>query len=120
MIRGGMEPHPLTTTFELIGKAQGGSAEARNRLFERYYPRVLRVVRVRVGPELRRREDLDAVAQRSFAAALAAFDALDGPDEGRLIHWLSETAEARVRGGEGAAEPPRSSDRGDDAERHRQ
>ncbi len=84
-------------SVELVRQAQAGDSAARNRLFERYYARVLRIVRVRLGAELRRElESCDAV-QETFLAALHAFDRFEMRDDGALVHWLATLAERRIR-----------------------
>lgn len=92
-----MEPNPLTQTFELISKAQSGDDGALNRLFDRYYPRVLRDVRVRVGAKLRAREDLDDFVQWTFAKAAEKFDDFEMREEAGLIHWFAKIAENQIR-----------------------
>ncbi len=90
-----MDPD-LTVTIDLLRAAQGGDAEACNRLFERYYPRVRRIVGVRLGEPLRRRVDVSDILQETFAAAVDAFDRFEVRDEGSFINWLARIAEHQV------------------------
>jgi len=97
MITTAMESHPLTTTFDLVAQAHGGDEQALNRLFDRYYGRVLRVVRVRIGPKLRQRVEVEDVLQRTFLKAFQTFDRFEMRDEGSLLHWLAKLGENQIR-----------------------
>jgi RNA polymerase sigma-70 factor (ECF subfamily) len=86
----------LTVTIELVRRAQGGNREALERLFSRYYERVRRIVRVRLGPKLRLRMDSGDILQETFAAAVVAFDRFEMQDEAGFINWLSRIAERQA------------------------
>jgi RNA polymerase sigma-70 factor (ECF subfamily) len=88
--------HPLTQTWELVQKAQGGDAAAVNRLIQRYYDRVRRSVRARIGSRLRARLDSEDILQPAFAMAFANFDRFEMRHEGSLLCWLAEYAERQV------------------------
>lgn len=90
-------PEDLTRTFELVRRAQSGDRAALNRLFDRYYERVRRAVRVRIGRGLRQRLDSGDVLQMVFAKAFQKFDQFDMRNEGALLHWLAEIAEGQIR-----------------------
>ena len=90
-----MDPE-LTVTIDLLRAAQDGSKDAQNRLFERYYERVRRIVRLRIGASLRRRVDVSDILQETFAAAIDAFDRFEVRDEGSFINWLARIAERQV------------------------
>jgi RNA polymerase sigma-70 factor (ECF subfamily) len=92
-----MDPD-LTVTMDLLRSAQDGCTDARNRLFERYYERVRRIVRLRLGEHLRRRVDVSDILQETFAAAVDAFDRFEVRDEGSFINWLARIAERQVLG----------------------
>ena len=92
-----MQDHPLTATFELVARAKGGDDDAFNRLFERYYDRVRRSVRVRIGPKLRQHVETSDVLQATFMKAFEIFDRFEMRDEGSLIHWLAKVAEGQIR-----------------------
>jgi RNA polymerase sigma-70 factor (subfamily 1) len=89
--------NPLTQTLELVQKAKGGDRDALNRLFERYYERVRRCVRVRIGPKLRMRLESGDVLQQAFAKAFQIFDRFEIQDEGSFLHWLAEIATRQAR-----------------------
>lgn len=89
--------HPLTATFELVQKAQTGDDAALNQLFERYYPRVRKVVRARIGAKLRSRIETSDLLQHTFMTAVRKFGEFDMRDEASLIHWLSTLAHNQIR-----------------------
>jgi RNA polymerase sigma-70 factor (ECF subfamily) len=89
--------HALTETFELVRRAQEGDQAALEALFARYYERIRRVVRARIGPGLRRRLETGDILQRTFVKAVDVFDRFEMRDEGSLIHWLARIAEHQIR-----------------------
>jgi len=90
-------PDDIGLTLQLVRRVQGGDRAALQPLFERYYERVRRIVRVRLGAPLRRRLDSGDIVQETFLAALQGFGRFDLRDEAALIHWLSVLAENRIR-----------------------
>jgi RNA polymerase sigma-70 factor (ECF subfamily) len=86
----------LTLTFELIRSAQGGDDQALNRLLERYYERIRRVVRLRLGRKLRSRVDSGDILQETLLAALGSFDRFEMKDEAAFLNWLAKIAERQV------------------------
>lgn len=91
-----MADDPTTRSLELVRDAQAGSDQALNRLFQRYYERVRRVVRMRLGNRLRSALDSGDILQETFAAAVKSFDAFEMRDEASLINWLSKLAERQI------------------------
>jgi len=87
----------MTRTLELVRKAKGGDTDALNRLFARYYERVRRSVRARLGPRLRQHMESGDILQQTFAKAFEKFDHFEMRDEASLIHWLSKIAEGQIR-----------------------
>ncbi|MFY9344970.1 MAG: sigma-70 family RNA polymerase sigma factor [Planctomycetota bacterium] len=90
-----MDPD-LTQTWDLVKKAQGGDGDALNRLFDRYYERVRRSVRVRLGPKLRARLETADILQPAFTKAFQNFDRFEMRHEGSLLHWLAEYAQRQL------------------------
>jgi len=86
----------LTKSFELVARAKDGDDSALNRLFTRYYDRVRRIVRMRLGPRLRAQVDDSDILQETFAAAVEAFDRFEMRDEASLINWLAKLAERKI------------------------
>ncbi len=91
-----MSGDPLTRSLELVRSAQGGDHDALNRLFERYYERVRRVVRMRLGKHLRAALESGDILQETFAVAVKNLDTFEMRDEASLINWLSKLAERQI------------------------
>lgn len=87
----------LGTTLVLVRRYQGGDATALNELFGRYAPRVERIVRLRMGPLLRRRLDVEDIVQQTFVVAFERFDDFELREPAGLVHWLSRIAENQLR-----------------------
>ena len=83
-------------SIELVRKAQHGDDEALNRLFERYYSRVRRIVRMRLGRRLAAHTETEDILQETFAAAVEAFDRFEMRDDASLINWLARLAERKI------------------------
>lgn len=92
-----MTDDAMTRTLDLVRQAQTGDRDALNRLFSRYYERVRRAVRVRLGQRLRSVLESGDVLQQTFAKAFETFDRFEMRDEGSLIHWLAKLAEHQIR-----------------------
>ncbi len=90
-------PTDLTLTLDLLRRAQGGEKLALERLLERYYERVRRIVRLRLGSALRRRLDSGDILQDTFLAAVRNFARFEVRDEASFINWLSVLAENQIR-----------------------
>lgn len=87
----------LTRSFELVERAQDGDLEAYNRLFERYYDRVLRICRIRLGTHMKKLVDAEDILQETFIAAIRTFERFEFRHEASLIAWLSRLAENKIR-----------------------
>lgn len=94
----GARREELSETVELVRQYQGGDDEALNQLFARYYDRVLRIVRIRMGRRLRSKMDSMDIVQNTFGAAMASIDDFEMREPGSLIQWLSKIAENQLRG----------------------
>ncbi len=86
----------FTRSVELVRRAHGGDEAALNQLIERYYERVRRIVRLRLGRQLRSAMDSGDILQETFTQAVRAFDGFEMRDEASLIHWLSKLAERQI------------------------
>ena len=87
----------LGVTLQLVRRAQAGDRAALDPLFQRYYDRVRRIARVRLGQGLRQRMDSGDIVQETFISALGAFDRFEVRDESSLLQWLSVLLENRIR-----------------------
>jgi RNA polymerase sigma-70 factor (ECF subfamily) len=90
-------PPGLTASLELVARAQGGDHAARERLFARYYPRVFRVVRARMGVRLRALEAPEDIVQNTFLAALTALERFEAREDAALIDWFARLTENQLR-----------------------
>jgi len=90
----GSRPLP---SLELVARARAGDGEAREQLFARYYPRVFRVVRARLGRGLRALETPEDLVQNTFVAALSALERFEAREDAGLIDWFARLAENQIR-----------------------
>jgi len=86
----------ITHSLDLVLRAQQGDQHALNRLCERYYDRVRRIVRLRLGPRLRERVDSGDILQETFLAAVRSLQSFEMREEASLINWLSRLAERQI------------------------
>jgi RNA polymerase sigma-70 factor (ECF subfamily) len=91
------EPPDLGGSILLLRKAQEGDAQALNDLFARYYPRVYRIVRIRMGARVRRLLEPEDVLQQTCRIALLKLGAFQPRDHSSLIAWFSAIAEGQIR-----------------------
>ncbi len=93
----GIHPVPdLTESLILVRKAQDGDREALNRLFERYYDRIYRIVRIRMGAKLRTVLDSYDIVQETCAVAVRKIGDFQPRDHASLIQWLARIAENQI------------------------
>jgi RNA polymerase sigma-70 factor (ECF subfamily) len=90
-----MDDHTMKT-LDLVREAQAGDAAAKNRLFDRYAPRVLKIVRLRMGQRLRQRMESCDLLQDTFATAVRKFGDFEMRSEASLINWLAKLAEHTI------------------------
>ncbi|MEM1181975.1 MAG: sigma-70 family RNA polymerase sigma factor [Acidobacteriota bacterium] len=83
--------------FELLKSARSGSPEALNRLFARYGHRLLALIRLRMGPSLRRQLESQDVLQQTLLKAFKRFDQFDGDGETTLMGWFGAIARNEIR-----------------------
>lgn len=86
----------LTRSLDLVQQAQAGDREALNRLFSRYYERVRRIVRLRLGRGLREAVESGDILQETFIHAVRSFENFEVREEASLIQWLSRIAERQI------------------------
>jgi len=91
-----MPEPPSLDTFDLLELHRAGDSWALEELLRRHYPRVQRVVRVRLGPALAARVEVGDVVQQTMARAVERLDEFTPRDDARLIHWLARIAENEI------------------------
>lgn len=84
-------------SLDLVRRAQRGDLEALDRLFARYYPRVLAIVRVRLGSALRERMESSDVLHAALIDAVRSFDRFEPRDAASMTHWLARIVENCIR-----------------------
>ena len=92
-----MRPAGIRKTQELVALAQGGDNAALDQLCKVYGERVQRIVRFRMGGELRAKLESMDLVQDAFVAAVRDLDKFEYRDEGDFLRWLSRIAENRIR-----------------------
>jgi RNA polymerase sigma-70 factor (ECF subfamily) len=86
----------LTRTIELVQRAQNGDRRSLERILDRYYDRVRKIVRIRLGARLREALDSGDILQETFMVAAQKFDEFVPEGEASLINWLSKLAEHKI------------------------
>ena len=84
-------------TQRLITLAKNGDQSALDQLFKAYNERVLRIIRMRMGPELRTKLQSIDLVQDAFISALRGLENFTYKNEGDFLRWISKIAENRLR-----------------------
>ncbi len=84
-------------TRHLVALAQDGDESALNQLCKVYGERVLWIVRLRMGTELRSKLESMDVVQDVLISALSDLPNFTYKSEGDFVRWLSRIAENRLR-----------------------
>ena len=85
-------------TRHLVALAQEGDESALNQLCKVYGMRVLWIIRLRMGRELRSKLESMDLVQDVLMSALKDLGTFKYKTEGDLLRWLSRIAENRLRG----------------------
>lgn len=85
-------------TRHLVALAQGGGESALNQLYRVYGTRVLWIIRLRMGRELRSKLESMDVVQDVLMSAWKDLGNFTYKTEGDFLRWLSRIAENRLRG----------------------
>ena len=84
-------------TTLLLLQVRDGSDEALNLLFERYAPRLLGLIRLRLGQKLRSRLESRDILNTVLLKAFQRIDQLDAANARSLMAWLASIAENEIR-----------------------
>jgi len=87
----------LSRSIELIRLIQAGDSRACNELLTRYRPRLLRIVRIRLGSGLQRRLDDEDIVQESLLIASERLGDFELRSHAGLLHWLARIAENVIK-----------------------
>lgn len=80
----------------LFRRARHGSPAAISALFARYGGRLHGLIRLRLGPQLRRRLESRDVMQATMLKAFQGFERFDGSGSRSLMAWLGTIAQAEI------------------------
>ena len=85
-------------TRDLVHRAKEGCREALGTLFGRYYERIRKIVRQRLGYRLRELMESNDILQETFVHATRNFHRFEPIDDRSLINWLARIAETTIMG----------------------
>lgn len=88
-----MGPEESSRLFE---QARQGSREAINAIFERYGGRLHALIRLRLGPQLRRRLESRDILQATLLKAFQGIDRFAGSGSRSLMAWLGTIARDEI------------------------
>ena len=83
-------------TLVLVNSAQKGDRRALEALFERYLPRVQRIVALRLGWKLSQFATVEDIAQEVLLKAFQGLERFEESSEGGFLNWLSRCVECEV------------------------
>ena len=86
-----------TVTLDLMSRAKTGSATAIEALFESCAGRLLALIRLRLGPSLRRHVESADVLQTTLLRAFENLETFRGRGETSMMAWLVRIAENEIR-----------------------
>jgi RNA polymerase sigma-70 factor (ECF subfamily) len=84
-------------TADLLQRAKGGSSEALDYLYDRCANRLLALIRLRLGRELRGRLESRDILQATLLKSLQHLNELEGTETRSLMAWLARIAEHEIR-----------------------
>lgn len=84
-------------SIRLLERAKDADREALEKLFGRVAGKLLALIRLRLGPELRRRVESRDVLQEVMLKACGRIDQLRGDDTSSFMGWLARIAENEIR-----------------------
>lgn len=96
-----VEPSPIADdssadSLELLRRHRNGDPEALGRLFQRYLPRITRIVRVRLGRFLRTREAVEDVVQSVLLRVVRGLEHYEPRTDAHWIDWVATLAHHEV------------------------
>ena len=84
-------------TQELVTLAKGGDDSALEQLFRIYGERVRRIIRLRMGSEIRPRLDSMDLVQDALVSALGGLENFTYKNEGDFLRWLARITQNQLR-----------------------
>lgn len=92
-----MSNHLSHKTQELITLAREGDRCALDQLFSVYGERIRRIIRLRMGKELRSKLESMDLVNEALMCAVRDLKEFSYRDEGDFLRWLAQIAENRIR-----------------------
>jgi RNA polymerase sigma-70 factor (ECF subfamily) len=89
--------HLSHKTQELITLAREGDRRALDQLFSVYGERIRRIIRLRMGKELRSKLESMDLVNEALMCAVRDLKEFSYRDEGDFLRWLAQIAENRIR-----------------------
>lgn len=84
-------------TSALLRRAKAGSGEALEELYRRYGAKLLRIIRLQLGPSLRDRLDSQDILQASLLKSFQNIGSFEAEDGSSLLSWLSAISRNEIR-----------------------
>jgi RNA polymerase sigma-70 factor (ECF subfamily) len=84
-------------TTRLLVRARDGSGEALNAVYDRLAGRLLALIRLRLGPELRGQVESRDVLQATLLKSFERIDQFEGSQGASLMAWMARIAENEIR-----------------------
>lgn len=91
-----MDDPTSAQTFVLLTRHRNGDKSAMPQLIRRYYPRVTRLVRARLGAERLARAELQDYVNDVFVRVLTSVDQYEHRSDAEFIDWVAATAEHEI------------------------
>lgn len=79
-----------------LGRAKGGDSGALDELLRRYHERLVRIVRARMGRDLRRHVDPEDIANETFVIAARRLVDFVPHDRSSILMWLDKIARRKI------------------------
>ena len=92
-----MEDKQLAQTIIEFKAAQNGDRQAADRLWSRYYEKLIPAVRTRLGKKLRGKIETMDIVQSVFHEAVRGSEAREFESEGHFRAWLNRLVENRIK-----------------------
>ncbi|HJM40096.1 MAG: sigma-70 family RNA polymerase sigma factor [Planctomycetota bacterium] len=91
------ETPDLSQTLHDLRLAQDGDSNAAERLWSRYYDKLVPAVRIRLGQKLRSKVETLDIVQNVFLEAVSTAENKEFRSEGHFRAWLNRLVENRIR-----------------------
>lgn len=87
----------IKTTMTLVMRAKAGEDQALDLLLQHYLNRILRIVRMKLGPRLRTKMESMDVVQEVMTRAIKGFENFKPENEAAFLHWISKLVQNEIR-----------------------